>query len=157
MNGAVVEKMAEIGNEEKVRFKIDACQWTVARPSLGQFWSLEPQREPWHFPKVRLLRLSQVSEELEERFQYLADRWREETRGMASPTRKVLNLNYLGILTLTEKVVPLIIKELADRPDDWFLALRVLTRENPVRPEDAGNFKLVTEAWLRWGEERGYL
>lgn len=157
MNGAVLEKMLEVGRREKVRFKIDSCQWIVPRPSTGHFFAFEPRHDLWNFPKVKLFHLPEVSDELEERFQYLAERWREETRGVASPITKVLNLNYLRILALTDRVVPLILKELAQRPDDWFLALRVLTQENPVSPEDARDFRLVTQAWLRWGEERGYL
>jgi hypothetical protein len=157
MNGLVAEKIGLVVKQERVRFKSDTCQWIEVAPLTEFIWSRESEKESWHFPKLRPLRVSQVSEELEKTFQDLASRWREETAGMASPTKKMLNFNYLKILTLTKAVVPLIIKELAKRPDDWFLALRLLTEENPVKPEDSENFKLVTESWLKWGRGKGYL
>lgn len=91
---------------------------------------------------------------LEERFNDLVNKWKEETVAISSPLRKCLNENYLKILKLKGNPVPLILKELEKEPDDWFLLLRILTEENPVRPEEVGSFRLVTEAWLRWGKEK---
>jgi len=119
------------------------------------------------FPKANLAverSVFQVSVDIEENapqqsieqtFHRFAQKWRDETRGLSSPTRKLLNLNYLEILRLPpSKVVPLILRELEERPGDWFLALKLLTRENPVAPEDADNFRKVRETWLEWGKKK---
>jgi hypothetical protein len=53
--------------------------------------------------------------------------------------------------------VPLILREMQREPDHWFWALRAITGEDPVARADAGNIERMTQAWLRFGEERGYL
>jgi len=56
-----------------------------------------------------------------------------------------------------EIILPLIIKELNREPNFWFKALKVISGENPVKPEEFNNYKLVTKAWLDWGKKKGYL
>ena len=53
-------------------------------------------------------------------------------------------------------VVPLILAELATEPDHWFWALHAITEENPVAPKDSGNVGKMTDAWIKWGRQRGY-
>lgn len=91
------------------------------------------------------------------KFYELVKQWRRETIATASPTKKIMNPNYLKILRLRCDVVPLIIRELAQRPDDWFFLLEILTEHDPVKPEDKSDLKRVTQAWLDWGQRRGYL
>jgi len=62
---------------------------------------------------------------------------------------------YQQIIALGPPVIPLILRELRERPDHWFWALNAITGEDPVGPED--DFDQAVEAWLRWGRERGYL
>jgi len=51
----------------------------------------------------------------------------------------------------------LILRELQKEPAPWFLALRVITGEDTVGRNDAGNFSKMADAWLTWGRERGYI
>ncbi len=90
-------------------------------------------------------------------FSRYAEAWRDETSFLSSPAKKHLNENYLKIISLGKAAIPFILAELRDRPSDWFLALRVLSGENPVQGEDASNFQAVVNAWLRWGEANAYL
>jgi hypothetical protein len=53
--------------------------------------------------------------------------------------------------------IPLILRELQRRPEHWFWALNAITREDPIDPEYAGNVRKMTQAWLEWGRERGYI
>jgi len=39
----------------------------------------------------------------------------------------------------------------------WFWALKSITGEDPVSPEKRGRIRDMTQAWLRWGQEQGYL
>ena len=54
-------------------------------------------------------------------------------------------------------VVPLLIRDLAERPTHWFWALKAITGIDPVAPADRGNVRKMTKAWLNWGKEQGHL
>lgn len=90
-------------------------------------------------------------------FRELADEWREATRLSSSLTEMFLNRAYQRIIGMGPTAVPLILRELQQRPAHWFWALSSITGEDPVNPEDAGRLRVMTAAWLRWGQERGYL
>jgi hypothetical protein len=52
----------------------------------------------------------------------------------------------------------LILKDLYENgPNDWFWALTAITDANPISAEMAGNMAAMTEAWLQWGRDAGYL
>jgi len=58
-----------------------------------------------------------------------------------------------------ESAVPAILAQLkaeGDEPDQWFWALRMMTGENPVKPEDQGDFLAMARAWITWGEIKNY-
>jgi hypothetical protein len=64
---------------------------------------------------------------------------------------------YQMIIAMGQNVVPYIFAQLkaeGDEPDQWFWALRMITRANPVRPEDQGDFRAMAKAWLEWGARR---
>lgn len=92
---------------------------------------------------------------LREKFEKLANDWYEETCGFSSITKKITNFNYLKIIALGQAVVPLILHSLAQRPDHWFVALKALTDQDPIKPGD--NFEQAVEAWLNWGKKEGLI
>lgn len=100
---------------------------------------------------------SQVSIETEQTFRSLAERWYLDTMPLSSYIDKILHPAYQKILTLADEAVPLILRELQDQPNDWFWALRILTDDDPVSPNDAGDMVAMTNAWLRWGTDKGYI
>ena len=51
--------------------------------------------------------------------------------------------------------MPFILQELEQKPDHWFAALRAMTGEDPVTPEDRGQMDRMASAWVRWGKEHG--
>jgi len=64
---------------------------------------------------------------------------------------------YQKIIAMGKPAVPLILAQLrteGDDPDQWFWALRVITGENPVRPEHQGDFLAMANAWLAWGTKQ---
>jgi hypothetical protein len=95
--------------------------------------------------------------ELERLFARLAEQWREEMAVYSSVTKKALHPAYQRIIGMGPAALPLIFRELERQPDHWFWALRAITGENPVRPEDAGNLGKMTGAWLAFAREHGYL
>jgi hypothetical protein len=98
-----------------------------------------------------------VEEILYLRFRRLADQWRRDTGGLSLISRKCAHPAYLRIIGLGKRVIPLILEELQQEPDHWFPALRALTGENPVPPEEAGRMSRMAKAWVNWGRDRGYL
>lgn len=98
-----------------------------------------------------------VRANLEQTFQELAERWSSETRLLSSLTDKVLHPAYQDIIGLGPDAVPLLLRELQHNSGHWFWALSHITREDPINPEDAGNVRKMTEAWLEWGRERDYI
>jgi hypothetical protein len=101
--------------------------------------------------------LEHINSELEEKFQYLSERWSEETSHLSSITKRVLNTNYQRIIGMGPAVLPILFRELQQRPDYWFWALEAITGEDPTSPDDAGDIGKMTESWLEWAKRRGYL
>ena len=56
-----------------------------------------------------------------------------------------------------EAVVLLMLQDLQQRPRLWVWALHRITGADPVPATDRGNIAKMSEAWLRWGQEHGYL
>jgi hypothetical protein len=49
------------------------------------------------------------------------------------------------------------LRDLEQKPDHWFWALRAITGDNPVvKSEKCDRMKLMTQAWIEWGKEHGY-
>ena len=94
---------------------------------------------------------------LQREFIRLAVQWRRETLAMSSLTDMVLHPAYYQIIGMGPVALPWILNELKQGGGHWFLALRAITRENPVAPEERGKVKKMAEAWLKWGEEHGLL
>jgi hypothetical protein len=95
--------------------------------------------------------------DLTESFPALAERWRRETGMLSSATKKVKHPAYLKIIELGSPAIPLILREMQSTPGHWFEALKTITGESPIPANERADMKRATEAWLKWGKERGYL
>ena len=51
--------------------------------------------------------------------------------------------------------ITLILRELQQRPDAWFEALKVLTKTNPAI--ECKTFDEAVKAWLDWGKQKKYI
>lgn len=96
-----------------------------------------------------------VDSALRERFEQLAMEWRRDTAFTSSASNLVDHPAYQEIIALGPPVIPLLLAELVRNPNHWFFALRQLTGENPVAPEDRGRIKKMAEAWLCWARSKG--
>jgi hypothetical protein len=97
------------------------------------------------------------SARIERKFQLLAKEWRDETSHLSSMTKLVMHPKYQNIIGLGPAVLPILFRELQKNPDHWFWALSAITEEDPTHPEDAGDLRKMTESWLKWAREKGYL
>ncbi len=99
-------------------------------------------------------------DELEQIFMGLARNWKEATRSFSLNMRRYAHPTYQILMHTLGKedvkdVVPLILRELQQRPDVWFEALKVLTKENPAI--EAETFDEAVNAWLEWGKRKQYV
>jgi hypothetical protein len=60
---------------------------------------------------------------------------------------------YQRIIGMGPPAIPLILGEMQQRPDHWFMALHLLTGVDPAVGEETGAG--ATSAWLRWGRSNG--
>lgn len=92
-----------------------------------------------------------------QQFRGLAGTWREETKLASTASDLFLNSAYQRIIGLGPDVIPVILGDMQQRPDHWFVALSALTGADPIPEEARGRLRAMTEAWLRWGAEEGLL
>jgi len=64
---------------------------------------------------------------------------------------------YQQIIGMGRSAIPLLLDELQQEPDHWFWALSAITGEDPVPLHMRGNVAGMTESWLKWGREHGWL
>jgi len=92
------------------------------------------------------------------RFADLAAQWKRESRLISNVTKKSLHPAYQQIIGMGDAAVPLILRDMeTNGPDDWFWALTSITGANPITDAISGNIPAMTEAWLQWARQAGYL
>lgn len=91
-------------------------------------------------------------------FPELAAQWRAETAHYSDMERSAAHPIYRALIALGYRVVPFMLNDLRrQEPGFWFIALAEITGENPIPQEDRGNIRRMAAAWLKWGEQHGYL
>jgi len=101
--------------------------------------------------------LSTPNDDVRDKFLELAGKWKAETGHRSKMSQKFMNRNYLQIIVMGDDVIPILLDELRTKPDLWFLALEIITSENPVKQEHAGHFDLMIKDWIEWGRNRGHI
>ena len=91
---------------------------------------------------------------LEMKFDSLGRQWRDACGLLSSTSAMVAHPAYQAIIELGQPAVPLLLRELQKEPVHWFEALKSITGEDPVTPEDWGNIAAMAAAWLAWGRSR---
>jgi hypothetical protein len=107
-------------------------------------------------PPAQQTSVQQPAETVEQRFRRLEAVWTAETDFLSSDTDIVEHPAFQEIVRMGEGVVPLMLRDLAERPRLWVWALPLITGADPVPPADRGNITKMSEAWLRWGKEHGW-
>lgn len=92
-----------------------------------------------------------------QKFSDLSETWKEESKFSSSIIEIAMNPAYQQIIGMGEIALPLIFHDLEKEPNHWFWALKAITGTDPVKSEDRGNIKKMTEAWLSWGRNNAYL
>ena len=93
---------------------------------------------------------------VEKQFRQLEATWTAETGYLSSYHDIVEHPAFREIIGLGTAVVPLMLRDLQERPRLWVWALPEITGANPVPPAEGGNIAKMSEAWLRWGRAHGF-
>jgi hypothetical protein len=97
----------------------------------------------------------QEQAQLARTFQDLLESWRRETWFLSFIEQRVLHSAYQRIIGMGWGAVPLILRELEQRPDHLLWALQAITGEDPAR--HTRDLQAGVAAWLQWGRDRGLL
>ena len=90
-----------------------------------------------------------------EQIQFLIETIKRECAHFSSVRAVGQHPAYLRIIEMGPAALPSLLREVEERPDHWFLALREITQENPVLPQHRGIISEMAQDWLRWAGERG--
>lgn len=90
-------------------------------------------------------------------FHWHKRKWLEETMFYSDPERITGNAHYQAIIRMGWDAVPLILEDMQRDPKWWFEALYQITDADPITEDMAGHLPSLTQAWLKWGREHGYL
>jgi len=96
------------------------------------------------------------SARLEMDFEQLASKWKRETAVFSSDAQKMDHPSIRSVLRMGKAAIPLILRELENRPAWWFGVLQTLTGSDPVPPNKKGLLDESAAAWVAWGKENGY-
>lgn len=90
-----------------------------------------------------------------DRFQQHVRRWRFDTMFTSSVEKAISHPSFREIVSMGEKVVPLIISEISSRPDMLMIALQLITGENPVQDRHRGQMTEMASDWIDWYRRKG--
>lgn len=96
------------------------------------------------------------AETIEERFRRLEAIWLAEVGHQSSTTKLIKHPAFQEIIRMGQAVVPLMLRDLTQRPRLWVWALPEITGADPVPPADRGDIARMSEAWLQWAKANGY-
>jgi hypothetical protein len=101
--------------------------------------------------------LAEQTDSLEERFARLVSEWHSQSEFLSSSTAITALPAYRMIVSLGRDAVPLLLKEMRDRPDHWSAALHEITGATPWSDADSGDIHRLAAAWLAWGKKHGLI
>jgi len=93
------------------------------------------------------------------RFNELASKVREDTKYDSGFQGIIDHPAHQEIVEGGEVAIRHILRDLQNNPDPWhwFMALYLITGETVIKEEHRGMVLAMTEDWLAWGREKGYL
>jgi hypothetical protein len=123
--------------------------------SQADAWHKAAQKQKLKHTLVRLQHSKAAASQ--KRFDSLVARWKADTAFSSSDTDVVMHPAYQDVIGMGKRAIPMILRELKTSGGNWFWALRHISGENPIDPLDVGKTRKMSEAWIRWGQDRHYL
>ena len=129
-----------------------------SEPTAHSLWGEEAEPINQCTVAVRHFRDSSTQLIDAEVFNRLARQWRTETAAHSSLAKKVMHPAYQRIIGMGPGVITLILREMKVKPGHWFWALDALTQgQEPANAKNCKTLGELTQAWLKWGEDKGIL
>ncbi len=97
------------------------------------------------------------NDDLQSDFDRLAAEWKRETAHHSSPMLIAEHRADQEVVEMGSAAIPLILRDLQTAPAMWFMALREITGESPIREQDRGNIEAMRATWIDWGKRKGYI
>ena len=95
---------------------------------------------------------------LEKKFHDCAAAWKRDTGHLSVAGQIAKHPSYRRIVEMGEAAIPLILNDLKKEPNHWFLALSAIANDAPkVAERDKGKMKAISDAWIEWGKDKGYI
>lgn len=99
---------------------------------------------------ISLYQTQVYQDAIKKRFLKLRDIWKDESKFYSDPNAISSNRHYQKIIEMGYEVLPFIIEDLRVTYSFWFAALEKITGINPIRRENLGNIKAMTQDWSNW-------
>ena len=93
----------------------------------------------------------------EDRFNYLFNKWKEDTRFISDYNKIINDPSYLEILGLGKDILPFIFKSFKDNTGFWLHALEHITNKKKYIKKKNPTRKDFRDFWLIWGVNEKYL
>jgi len=93
----------------------------------------------------------------DERFRLLSHEWARDTAFLSSISEMTSHHAYRHIISMGKSAIPLILKELEETQNMWFPALKEISGDDPVPAQYRGNIPKMTEYWVAWGKQNGFI
>jgi len=89
------------------------------------------------------------------KFRQLAEQWYRETGMLSMIHKKSMHPAYQRIIGMGKDALPFIFQEMKKNRGHWLWALSAIQGDDVAQPECS--LKQAVEAWMKWGEENGYI
>ena len=90
------------------------------------------------------------------KFARLYEEWEDATAFMSS-VHRFIDESYQQIIGMGVTAIPFILQDLKNDGGGWFWALRSIAGEDAAQGAPLGDTEAQAQAWIDWGEERGFL
>jgi len=90
-------------------------------------------------------------------FNRIASKIMEDTKYSSNVNDIVNHPEHKKLIEAGDIVIKYILQDIQKEPEHWFLTLYLLTGEIVIKEEHRGIVPKMTEDWVNWGKENGYL
>lgn len=102
--------------------------------------------------------MAQSNLTLKQKFLFASNTWKQNLMFSSLSHNLLSNRAYQDIIVMGKKALPFIYEDMKKNgPNDWFIALNIITGIDPVSPENRGYMEKMTLDWIRWIEDNGYV
>lgn len=139
-------------------YYIGSHEGTLMSKGLGKKgWNFKETSLDWQTWEILPVIAKNSLSLLEEQFNKLANKWKSDTAGYSTTLHITRHDSYLEIIGMGDKALPMILNDLKNEPNHWFVALKAISKVNPVPEEDIGNIEKMRIHWLKWGQANGLI